>query len=31
GVFSYYEFPWAISDRLTDEAWRQMLEEGNAP
>lgn len=31
GVFSYYEFPWPIDDRLTDEKWRQMLEEGNAP
>jgi len=25
GVFSYYEFPWAIDDRLTDEKWREML------
>jgi hypothetical protein len=31
GVFSYYEFPWPASDRLTDEKWRQMLDEGNAP
>jgi hypothetical protein len=31
GVFSYYEFPWPMSDRLTDEAWRQMIEEGTAP
>ncbi len=21
-VFSYYEFPWPMSDRLTDEKWR---------
>jgi len=21
-MFSYYEFPWAMSDRLTDEKWR---------
>lgn len=31
GVFSYYEFPWPMSNRLTDEAWRQMLESGQAP
>jgi hypothetical protein len=31
GVFSYYEFPWPMSDRLTDEAWRQMLDSGQAP
>jgi len=31
GVFSYYEFPWPLSDRLTDEKWRQMLEQGLAP
>ena len=31
GVFSYYEFPWPIADRLTDEKWRQMLNEGEAP
>jgi len=31
GVFSYYEFAWPISDRLTDEAWREMLESGQAP
>jgi hypothetical protein len=31
GVFSYYEFPWPMSDRLTDEAWRKMLDEGQAP
>jgi len=31
GVFSYYEFPWPMSDRLTDEAWRAMLEAGDAP
>lgn len=30
-VFSYYEFVWPADDRLTDEKWRQMLEEGNAP
>jgi hypothetical protein len=31
GVFSYYEFPWPASDRLTDEKWRKMLEDGKAP
>jgi hypothetical protein len=31
GVFSYYEFPWPMDDRLTDEAWRAMLEAGEAP
>ncbi len=31
GVFSYYEFPWPIDDRLTDEKWRQMLDAGQAP
>ena len=25
GVYSYYEFPWPASDRLTDEQWWQML------
>jgi len=31
GVFSYYEFSWPMSDRLTDEAWRELLESGQAP
>jgi hypothetical protein len=31
GVFSYYEFAWPMSDRLTDESWREMLESGQAP
>ena len=31
GVFSYYEFPWPIADRLTDEKWRAMLDDGEAP
>jgi hypothetical protein len=30
-VFSYYEFPWPAGDRLTDEKWRQMLDDGQAP
>ncbi len=25
GVYSHYEFAWPIADRLTDEAWREML------
>ncbi len=24
GVFSYYEFPWPMADRLTDEAWQAL-------
>ena len=24
-VFSYYEFTWPMSDRLTDEKWREVL------
>jgi len=31
GVFAYYEFSWPMADRLTDEKWRQMLDEGQAP
>ena len=31
GVFSYYEFPWPAEDRLTDEKWRRMLDEGESP
>jgi hypothetical protein len=30
-VYSYYEFTQPASDRLTDEAWRQMLKDGTAP
>lgn len=25
-IFSYYEFPWPMEDRLTDEKWRSMLD-----
>lgn len=25
GVYSYYEFPWPLADRLTDKKWREML------
>jgi hypothetical protein len=31
GVYSYYEFPQPASNRLTDEAWRTMLNNGTAP
>jgi hypothetical protein len=31
GVYSYYEFPWPTQDRLTDEAWWEMLRKGEAP
>ncbi len=31
GVYSYYEFPWQSSDRLTDDAWRTMLFDRKAP
>jgi hypothetical protein len=31
GVFSYYEFEWPAQDRLTNEKWRKMLEDGQAP
>jgi len=31
GVYSYYEFPWQSSDRLTDDAWRTMLYYNKAP
>ncbi len=24
-IFSYYEFPWNMTDRLTDEKWRAMI------
>ncbi|MBU4553665.1 MAG: DUF3160 domain-containing protein [Candidatus Desulforudis sp.] len=30
-VYSYYEFPWPPQDRLTDEKWRVMLAEDQAP
>ncbi len=31
GVYSYYEFPRPLADRLTDSAWHKMLNEGQAP
>lgn len=30
-VFSYYEFKWPMSDRLTDEKWTNLLASGQAP
>ncbi len=30
-VLSYYEFKHPISDRLTDEAWKEMLKQDNEP
>jgi hypothetical protein len=30
-VLSYYEFKQLMSDRLTDEAWKQLLESGQEP
>ncbi len=30
-VFSYYEFKHPLSDRLTDEAWQEMLKDGTNP
>jgi hypothetical protein len=31
GVFSYYEFIQPRSNRLTDDEWRQQLDDGTAP
>jgi hypothetical protein len=31
GVFSYYEFPWPMQDRLTDESWRAKIKAGQMP
>ena len=31
GVYTYYEFPVPANERMTDEAWREMLENGTAP
>lgn len=30
-IFGYYEFTRPLGDRLTDEAWQQMLKEGKTP
>ncbi|MBD3285351.1 DUF3160 domain-containing protein [candidate division WOR-3 bacterium] len=31
GTFTYYEFKQDMADRLTDEAWQQMILEGKVP
>ncbi len=31
GVYSYYEFTWPATDRLTDQKWREMLQNQEAP
>lgn len=31
GVYSYYEFSWPMSDRLTDKKWREILNSNEAP
>lgn len=31
GIYSYFEFPQAISSRLTDTEWRNMLNSGTNP
>jgi len=31
GVYSYYEFPWPLSDRLTDKKWRELLTSDDVP
>jgi hypothetical protein len=30
-VLSYYEFKQSMSERLTDEQWKQMLQDGQQP
>ncbi|MEA4986925.1 MAG: DUF3160 domain-containing protein [Anaerovorax sp.] len=30
-VYSYYEFPWPSDDRLTNEKWKDMLENSKVP
>jgi hypothetical protein len=30
-VLSYYEFKYPMAERLTDEKWREILEQGDAP
>lgn len=31
GVYSYYEFTWPMTDRLTDKKWRDLLNSRQAP
>lgn len=30
-VYTYYEFPVAVADRMTDEQWQTKVEQGNNP
>jgi hypothetical protein len=30
-VLSYYEFRWPMTDRLTDETWREIVTRPDAP
>ncbi len=30
-VYTYYEFPMPVDQRMTDEQWRTMIESGNTP
>jgi hypothetical protein len=30
-MFSHYEFAWPMDDRLTDEAWQELLDSDDAP
>lgn len=30
-IFSFYEFPWQISDRLDDKKWQKLLQKNAAP
>jgi len=31
GIFSHYEFAWPLDDRLTNEAWREMIQKRDVP
>jgi len=31
GVYSYYEFPWEATDRLTDKKWQEMVYNDKVP
>lgn len=31
GVFTYYEFPVSVEERMTDEQWQELVEAGLAP
>lgn len=31
GIYSYYEFSWPLSDRLTDKKWWSILDSSDAP